>query len=381
MPFLMRIIAQRIIVLTFPVLAFFGLNPDISVPTPEAIKQTEQKQEQFVEQVLSPQNTNNNDTTQNQIVEDKITQIQNEFTDTVAQPITDKIKETIPVVFTDSRDSGIPSEKFNIKEVVVNILCVEKTSAYTKLLSGSGVVISDTGLVLTNAHVAYPFLLSSQFNKDTYSCSVRRADLPNFGYNAELVYYPLDWLISNSETMKNPTPVGTGENDYALLLITSPLALAPKLESFAFASVDVSSSNLISQMPVTVAGYPSSNSGIFEVDTNPGLKVAQTHVSEFFTFSNQSFDVLQTDINTVAKRGSSGGGVFENNKLYGIIVTTNQKGDGSYLNALTLPYIKEDFEHDTGINLDTFIKTSVDVLKLRFSISYKDSLKKFTPEN
>lgn len=384
MPFLIRIIAQRLVLLILPVLAFFGLNPDISVPTPQAIEQTQQRQEEFVEKVLttdSPEITIVEDNPTVQKVEDKITEIQKEFTQTIAEPIAEKIKETLPVQIVDSEDVQNQIEEFDIKKVVVNILCLEKTSAYTKLSTGSGVLISDTGLVITNAHVAYPFLLSSQFDKNIYSCSVRRADLPNFGYNAELVYYPIDWITYNSEVIKETVPMGTGENDYALLAITSPLALAPKSTTFPFASVDVSSSDLKSNIPVTVAGYPSSNSGVFEIDTNPGLKIAQTEIKEFFTFSNRSFDILQTDVNVVAKRGSSGGGVFDSNKLYGIIVTTNQKGDGSYLNALTIPYIKKDFEKDTGIKLDTFIGTSIGVLKTQFSISYKDSLKNFISEN
>ncbi len=375
MPFLIRLIAQRLVVITLSSFAFMGLNPDVSVPTPDVVQELQQRQDQLVEKVFAPNTEIVDGIGQNTVlseVETKIVDIQNEFTETVVKPVTEVVEQTIPVDIT--KDENSSEVAFDVKDVVVNIVCLEQTSTFTRLSSGSGVLVSSSGLVITNAHVAYPFLQTKQFNKDTYTCTVRRADTANFGYNAELVYYPLDWLADNRDVIKDPSPIGTGEDDYAILLITSPLALAPNPGSFQFASLDVSSSDLKSDIPVTVAGYPSSNSGIFEIDTNPGLKVAQTYINEFFTFSTRSFDVMRTGINDVAKRGSSGGGVFKDNALYGIVVTTNDTGEGSYLNALTMPYIKDDFEKDTGMNLDEFVTTSLDILKLRFEISYKDTL-------
>jgi hypothetical protein len=376
MSLLIRIILQRLALIVFSFLTFLGINPDVSVPSPDVIQATQDKQDQLVEDVLQPNGDSPIDETRD--IEKKITDLQDGFTETVIDPITDTLVQgAVPtdVVSDDARTD------FNVKDVVVNILCLEKTSTYTKMSSGSGVIISSNGLVLTNAHVAYPFLQSSQFGMNTYSCTVRRENIPNYGYNAELVYYPLDWLNENSEVIKDPSPVGTGENDYAILLLTTPIGPAPKTATFSSASLSVGAVDLKNDLSVTIAGYPSSNSGVFAVDARPGLKVADTHIDEFFTFATRTFDVLQTGANSVAKRGSSGGGVFNNGALYGLIVTTNQSEDGAYANALTLPYIKRDFESDTGIDLDDFVTTSLDVLKLRFSVSYKDELKRIISES
>ncbi len=68
--------------------------------------------------------------------------------------------------------------------------------------------------------------------------------------------------------------------------------------------------------------------------------------------------------------------MFNNDELYGLIVTTNEGVDGTYANALTLPYIKRDFQNDTGIQFDEFVATSLDTLKQRFSSLYKEELKR-----
>jgi hypothetical protein len=380
MPILIRIILQRLLVSVFGILAFFGINPDISVPSQIAIEEQKENQQERVEQILQVKEDPGTTTPSEDVVkevESKIAEIQKEFTQTVTRPVTDTAKDIIPtnLVFSDESTGS-----FDVKNVVVNIMCLEKTNSYTRLSTGSGVVITSTGLILTNAHVAYPFLKSSQFDSSTYSCSVRRENIPNYGYNAELVYYPLDWLRENKEIIKDPSPIGTGENDYALLQITGGIGPTPKTTGFMHALTQTSLSDLKTDTLIVVAGYPSSNSGVFEIDAKPGLKVAQSRIVDFFTFGSRSYDVLQTGPNTVARRGSSGGGIFNDRNLYGIVVTTNSNSGGSYINALTLPYIKRDFESDTGVSFDSFISRPKEALLSEFS-SNKEKIKEIISEN
>ncbi len=372
---LIRIILQRLLLVAFSFLALIGINPDVSIPSPDVVQATQDKQDQLVEGVLQPNDESPVEQTRD--IEKKITDLQDDFTETITDSIQNTVDKAVPVevVSEEARND------FDVKDVVVNVICLQKTSTYTKLSTGSGVIISSNGLVLTNAHVAYPFLQSSQFGMNTYSCTVRRENIPNYGYNAELVYYPVDWLNENSEVIKDPSPVGTGENDYAVLLLTTPIGPAPKDQAFSSASLSVSASDMKDDVAVTIAGYPGSNTGVFAVDARPGLKIADTQIDEYFTFGSRTFDVLQTGVNIVAKRGSSGGGVFSNGELYGLIVTTNEGTGGTYANALTLPYIKRDFQNDTGIQFDDFVTTSLDTLKQRFSSSYKDELKRIISES
>ena len=375
MPLLIRIIIQRLLLIAFSFLALIGIDVDLAPPSPETTEVTQLRQDELVDKVLQPGDRETKGGAQD--VEDKITELQGTFTQNITDPVTNIITDTIvpSEVVTGQQDS-----EFDLQNVVVNILCMEKTSTYTKMSSGSGVIISESGLVITNAHVAYPFLQTKQFDSGTYSCSVRRENIPNFGYNAELVYYPVDWLKENSEVIKGPSPVGTGENDYALILLTTPIGPGPRSTVFKSASLAVSSPDLRDNLSVTIAGYPSLNSGVFDVDTHPGLKIADTQINEYFTFDIRTLDVLQTGENVVAKRGSSGGGVFSNNALYGLIVTTNQGETGTYANALTLPYIKRDFKEDTGIDFDEFVSRSTEAIRTQFLTS-RDVLKNAISES
>jgi hypothetical protein len=375
MPLLIRIILQRLLLVVFSSLALFGINIDYASPSPESVEANRIRQDEIVGQILQPTDQKSEGAARE--IEDRITDLQDAFTQNITNPFADAISEkVVPQEVVTGKSDGV----VDVRDVVVNVLCLEKTSSYTKMSSGSGVIISESGLVITNAHVAYPFLQTKQFDDTTYSCSVRRENIPNFGYNAELVYYPIDWLKENGEVIKGPSPVGTGENDYALILLTTPLGPGPVSPDFSPASLEVRPLDLLDNLSVTIAGYPSLNSGVFEVDTNPGLKIADTQVREYFTFGTRSLDVLQTGENVVARRGSSGGGVFSGSTLYGLIVTTNQGESGTYANALTLPYIKRDFAADTGIEFDEFISRPVEAIKSSFILS-QDELKRTISES
>ena len=376
---LIRILAQRIAIVIFSILAFFGINPNISPLSDDAVAERREVQQTAVRDILRPQGENRSEDSLGIIpeTETKIIDLQKEITQNITAPVTEIVETVVPSSVIPSRDSS----NFNIQSVVVNIICAEKTRTHTKLSSGSGVIISPSGVVLTNAHVAFPFLKTKQFDDDTYSCSVRPENIPNYGYNAELVYFPVNWLETNRNIMNNPSPMGTGENDYAILIITTPTGPTPRTPTFTHASINISTNDLVPNIEVVAAGYPGTNSGVFEIDSTPGLRIAQTYIVDFFTFSGRTYDILQTGPNVVAQRGSSGGGIFKENVLYGLIVTTNTNAGGSYINALTIPYIKRDFENTTGINFTEFVFSSHELLKLRFNISYKQILKSIVSQN
>lgn len=380
MPILIRIIAQRLVIYLFGLLAFFGINPDVSIPTPEVVEERKEEQQTIVDEILTPTIppiSTQQETESIREIESKIVDIQKGITETLSSPIVSISETTIPENIIDTQET----KTFSTRNVLVHIICLEKTKTYTRMSSGSGVLISSSGIILTNAHVTYPFLFSSQFEADIYSCSVRPESIPNFGYNAELVYFPIDWLKTNKDIIKDPAPIGTGEDDYAILRITTPLGPTPRSSTFEHALVETTVDDLKKDISATVAGYPSTNTGVFDLDIRPGLSTAITRILDYFTFSGRSYDVLQTDVNTVAKRGSSGGGVFVEPNLYGLIVTTNANSKGSYINALTIPYIKKDFEDDTGIDFDEFINSSHELLKLRFNTTYKNTIKSIISEN
>jgi hypothetical protein len=350
MPLLIRIIAQRIAISALGFLTFLGINPDIHVPTIEEVEIVEQNQQKIVEEILTP-----NIKEQEKVV-DTINKIAEGLNKTETN-VQNKIEQVINVPKIQRGEDNLIEAKANFYEnVVVNILCINKTKTNIKMTTGSGVIISSSGLVLTNTHVANNFLFDNK-SKDSYKeCTIRRENIPTYGFNAEPVYMSEEWFRDNQSFFSSSNPKGDGQNDYAILAITTNTNPALRVPTnFDYARVITNEDILEKGKTVTVAAYPGIHTGVFEVDSNGKLKQSKTFISELMTFDSDSIDVISTGPNEVAKKGSSGGGVFNGQDLIGIVVTTDSNSEGSYINAITLPYIVKDFSKDTGENFKEYI--------------------------
>jgi hypothetical protein len=356
MPLLIRIIVQRVAVVFLSFLAFLGINPDIDIPTDEEIRALEQEQREIVQEVLSPSLEEGRASEKLKEIEEEVEEIVKQVTErqTQTQEVVEKIIN-IPTVTTT--DTGIILQGDEIDNIIVNIVCVNRSGGVIRMSTGSGVIVSSSGLVLTNSHVANTFLFDDEDSVNYKECSLRRENIPTYGFNAELVYLPRDWLRENQSFFTDDQPKGSGENDYALLAITSntnPALSVPS--SFNYAKVLTDEGSIDEEIPIVVAAYPGTHTGIFEIDSNVKLKKVNSSVQELVTFNGTTIDIVSTEPNIVAQRGSSGGGVFWNDKLLGLITTTDSIGSNSFLNAITLPYIIRDFKNDTGDSFISFIR-------------------------
>jgi len=378
MPFLIRLIASRILIASTAVLSFLGINPEVVVLNDEDANVAAEERKDLIADILEkkegkeerdydiniPLNVPDIDPSidSGQVdlssITDRIDAIRNEI-DKLSRIVPEQnevvVQDEVPSIDSPQIDSEqvIPTSS-RIKNVVVNIVCQNRNGNKISLATGSGVLISSNGVVLTNAHVAQPYLLNNPNLSNYMNCSIVQENIPTVGYKAELLFISEEWMRE-----KSSSSVGTGELDYALLLITANTNPTLRLPlRFPFISFDSSEGVAEKGDNITVAGYPGTGS-IFSLSRPSSLVVDNTFIDDVFTFSRNTTDLISTGETPVANRGSSGGGIFENNKLIGTIVTTSPGIIHDSINALSLEYISRDIKKQTGSTLQSFISGNI----------------------
>lgn len=389
MPVLLRFIAQRVFLIGLSLLTFVGVNPELDTLTTEQAQEATEERKDLIVETLATIATEAQEateplqsiiplprinvldvpiaipTTQNitpptatastppvlphMPVQTSAPSPQPPSTVPSKPPITPTPTAVAPVA-TEQKVTLDTSTESTIANTVVSIVCVRYNGNKIHLTNGSGVLVSSKGVVLTNSHVAQMFLLKDK----GYDCSIRRENIPTYGFKAIPLFINEDWVEDNFLAISSPSPVGTGENDYALLLITANTNPALSLpRSFPAAVINTASEAAEIGDDVTVAGYPGIQTNDFNIATQASLKTDKTTIKNVFTLDRITVDVFATRDTPVAKRGSSGGGVFEDNKLIGTIVTTSPGTSPTSLviNALTLDYINRDIKDATGKTL------------------------------
>jgi len=246
------------------------------------------------------------------------------------------------------------------RAATVNVLCTIKSGNTTKVVTGSGVVVDPRGVVLTNAHVAQFFLLVDNYPTGVTTCSVRTEDPFEDPFEAKLLYLPPAWINKYAKDIDNPEPLGTGEDDYAFLLLTDPNnpkvypeTLLPSI------SINTNQESIDVGDGVLIAGYPARTS-IKEKEAFKLLPIISTIaiVEKLFTFEGQTLDMVSLRESSLSYKGSSGGAVVdEYNTLIGIISssTDGPTAKERELRAITLAHIDRSLEKFTGFNLNFWL--------------------------
>jgi hypothetical protein len=402
MPILVRIIIQRLLAVFIGFLAFLGINP--TIPTDTEIAGFNKQREEIVENILTDvehRNINidknliesllepekNKEQNKNEPVIKKdappakpeATAPKKEVVNTIIPQTIDQekiptIKEPVDVVIeTVAEKIGIKDQKtLELENILVNIICTEKKGNYVTANTGSGVIVSPGGVVITNAHVGQYFLLDKELND--YSCALYQENIPTYGYVAELIYISPDWIKENKDVIRSKNPRGTGENDYAFLHITKNTNPAlPKPKNFQYANLNTSYNAEIGQK-IDVAGFPGAPASILDLERTVGLKTDSSNIKDIFTFGQNNADVISTGVTKVAARGASGGGVFKNNDLIALIVTTGGSENKSYINAITTNYINRDLKNDFNKSIFDLINSDLEKESDSFWKDYGKSL-------
>ena len=266
----------------------------------------------------------------------------------------------LPVVIASTTSEAESPVSFNeinkaTRSALVNILCTTKRSGLFNPLSGSGVVIDPHGVILTNAHVAQYFLLKDYLMQDFVECIIRTGEPARNAYRAKLLYISPLWIQANASLIVEDEPTGTGENDFALLLITGSInAEQPLPEAFPFLPLDERTNEKEFAGEVIVAGYPAGFlSGIsIQRELYPATTVVP--IGKIFGFSELIPDLFSVGGSLLAQKGSSGGAVVsDRGKLLGLIVTSTDAATTGErdLRAITMGHVMRSFRKESGREL------------------------------
>ncbi len=243
-----------------------------------------------------------------------------------------------------------------LRKALVNIICTVSAGTVLRSISGSGVIISSKGVVLTNAHIGQYFLLSDYPSKGNTSCVIRTGSPAKKSYSAELMFISPAWIKENPATLTKYAPSGTGEHDIALLSITKSLTSTPLPNKFPF--VELSRETPRKDSSVVIGSYAAQFLTVNEIRDALYPTIAYGKVHEVFTFGTNTIDLISLGGNAAAQEGSSGGGVIDlNGKLEGLITTSTTQGATQTrdLHAITAMYIRHDYAKEATTSLDAIL--------------------------
>ncbi len=269
-------------------------------------------------------------------------------------------------------------------DTVVNILC--KGSGKFKSGTATGVIVSPTGKILTNAHIAQ-YMLLEQLTDATISCTVRTGSPARDAYKAKVLYIPESWVYKNADQINKTEQKSTGQDDYAILQISKRLDSLPLSYQFNYLQTNANLLSVEQGQEVLIRAYPSEFLGPRATlhSLNPVSTV--TTIKKVATFSDPNGvstptnDLVSLGGTIVAQGGSSGGAVIDSSgKLVGIIVTSTRKAETKdrNLKAITLSHINNSINEHTNKSLDELLSMTLSQSLAEFQDNLIDSARIFT---
>jgi hypothetical protein len=269
-----------------------------------------------------------------------------------------------PVSATTTTPAQDPTQKTlglvlpSLRSALVNIICIPTKPGTLRGISGSGVMVSPRGIVLTVAHVAQYELLA-EARPDLITCTVRTGSPAVAAYKAAPVYVSSAWISQHADTISSSEPRGTGENDFALLAITATNSGTALPSSFPYVSISNTAPEI--KDPVVIGSYGAEflTSARIQYDLFPTLVFGA--IQDRFTFDTNTVDLISLGGGAAAQQGSSGGGVLTTSGLLTGLITTSSNSTSLQsrdLHAITTPYLQRAFRAESGTDLNAYVTNS-----------------------
>jgi hypothetical protein len=274
-------------------------------------------------------------------------------------------EEEVVIVVPEEK---VPTKSLNqintdIAGAVMNILCSSSGSGTLESTTGSGVFIDPRGVIITNAHIAQYFLIKDYPIPNAIECVGRIGSPAKTHYTLELLHISKQWVEEHAKDIRIQEPKGTGEHDFAFLVVTGRTDPSAKLpSSFPYVEPNVSENGFKVGEEMLVRSYPAGLLGGISIQKDLYAVATIVKIMKLFTFETTNLDLISIGGSIAAQGGSSGGAVIDKfGFLKGIIVTSSREettGERD-LRAFTLSHIARDLKEYENTTIGDLVSGDV----------------------
>jgi hypothetical protein len=263
---------------------------------------------------------------------------------------------------------------------VMNILCSSNGTGVLQSTTGSGVFIDPRGVIITNAHIAQYLLLKDYPVEGAIGCIGRIGSPAKAHYTLELLHISREWVEEHANEIMIAEPKGTGEHDFALLLVTGRTDRNASLpESFPYIVPNTSDAGFVVGEEMLVRSYPAGLLGGISIQKDLHAVSTIVEIMKLFTFTSVNLDLISIGGSIAAQGGSSGGAVIDKNShLKGIIVTSSREDTTGErdLRAFTLSHVARDLKEYENTTLGTLLSGDISAKAENFGLNKAPALTK-----